>query len=142
MERRPIRITYRFGFEGRDYRAIAANVGETIDPDAVLNETRMSAVCHALDIDGDEFVARWGEPWYWEARNWKRAGIIFDYAYDEEARKQTASRAVACQRCGKKWIPRGKYPSTCPNSKCHSTAWDRAVQASDPGKKRRKEVCK
>lgn len=140
MERRPIRITYRFSHEGRMYRAIAANVGETIFPVDIRNETRMSAVCHALDMDADEFISRWGEPTWWGEEDWVRAGMVFEHAYDEEAEKQVPYSPVVCRRCSHEWTPRNGRPVICPNPKCHSTAWDREVQASDPGKKRTKEV--
>jgi ribosomal protein S27E len=135
MERRPIRITYRFSYQCRYYRAISASVGETISPVDVRNETRMSAVCHALDMTADEFVSRWGEPTWWGEKDWVRSGVVFEHAYDEEAEKQVPFAPVTCQRCNNEWTPRGRRPARCPS--CGSARWDTPPSPSDPGPKRK-----
>ena len=83
---RIIRIDYEFEHNGgKTYRAFGVIIGETIESKPqTMNTIKSSAVCHAFDIDADEFMARYGEPWEWTRRDWERTGFKFTMAQEAD----------------------------------------------------------
>lgn len=84
MDRRIIRLDYYFEHDEQGYEGRGIDVGETAESETKENENRMSAVCHGLEIDADEFVARHGEPWDWADADWERHGYNFEYCEEAE----------------------------------------------------------
>jgi len=78
-ERRIIRIRYAVKINGKEYSCPGFDAGETILPECDTGNA-IAAVCHALDINCDEFTERYGELGSWSTHGaWERAGIVFDY---------------------------------------------------------------
>lgn len=51
-------LDYEFEFQGKNYKGVGVDIGDTIDLEEEAKDIeglKTSAICHALDIDIDEF---------------------------------------------------------------------------------------
>lgn len=51
-------LDYEFEFQGKTFRGVGVDIGDTIDLETEAQDTeglKVSAICHALDLSIDEF---------------------------------------------------------------------------------------
>ena len=57
-----MRLDYEFEFQGKNYRGVGVDIGDTIDLEAEAQDTeglKISAICHEFNLTADEFADKY-----------------------------------------------------------------------------------